>query len=312
MLALLLLLFGIISLVVGSNLIIRGGLSIAKHFKISQFFIGLTIFAIGSDLPELVVHINGAIKRLQGIETSGLIIGETIGTCLGQIALALGIIGLFSNLSLKKRELIRDGLMMIGSVAMLFLIGFDGMISRMDGVIFVLIYLIYFFSLAREENVYKKIKIARKADLNWAILSLAGGFAILIYASNVVINNALVLAEQWGIAQSIVGALIVGLGTSLPEIVLSLGALKKKAVGLSVGNLIGSNIFDALFTLGIGSAISALIMDKSFLEFDLPFLFITSVIVVLFFGRNKKIEKKEAAALVLIYFSYVGVKVIGL
>lgn len=306
------LILGILGLVLGAHLVIKGGLSIARHYKISEFFIGLTILAIGSDLPELVVHINGAIKKLQGIDTSGLIVGETIGTCLGQIALTLGIIGLFNNLVLRKHELIRDGLMMVGSVALLFFVSFDGEISQMDGAVFILIYLIYFLSLAREEKLHKKLSLPRKAHLGWAGLSLAGGFLIVIYSSTVVIENALALASNWGISQSIIGSLIIGLGTSLPEIVISISAILKKANGLSVGNLIGSNIFDILFTLGIGSAISGFFVNENLLTFDIPFLFVTSMIATLFFGRNMKIERGEAAILILIYLTYVSIKLIGI
>jgi len=303
-----LLILGLLGLVLGSHLIIKGSLNIAEHYKISQFFIGLTIFAIGSDLPELFIDITGAIKKLNGFDTSGLIIGETIGTCLGQIALTLGVVGLFSTLTLKKRELQRDGLLMVGSVALLFFLGFDGEISQIDGVILVMSFIIYFISLFREEKVYEKIQIAEKINLSWAIISIVGGFSILIYASSVVINNALILATLWGVSQSIIGILIIGVGTSLPEMVISLSALQKKAFSLSVGNLIGSNIFDILFTLGISSAISGFFVDKKFLQFDIPFLFATSIIVLIFFGKRKKIDKKEAIALICIYFTYVLIK----
>ena len=308
MLELTFLILGLLGLVIGSHSIIKGGLNIAEHYKISQFFIGLTIFAIGSDLPELFIDITGAIKKLNGIDTSELIIGETIGTCLGQIALTLGVVGLFSTLTLKKRELQRDGLLMVGSVALLFFLGFDGEISKNDGVILLFTFVIYFISLFREEKIYEKIQIAEKMYLTWALVSILGGFGILIYSSSVVINNALSLANAWGISQSIIGIFIIGLGTSLPEMVVSLAALRRKAFSLSVGNLIGSNIFDILFTLGTASAISGFFVDRKFLTFDIPFLFATSIIVLIFFGKRKKIDKKEAVALILIYLIYVFIK----
>lgn len=306
------LILSLIALVFSSHLIIKGGLNIAEHYKISQFFIGLTIFAVGSDLPELVVAITGAIKKLNGQDTSGLIIGETIGTCMGQIALTLGFIGLFSTLTLKKRELYRDGSLMVGSVILLFLMGFDGVISRTDGIIFILIFIIYFVNLFREEHVYEKVQMAPKIHLSWAIISIIGGFAILIYSSTIVINNALSLAINWDISQSLVGILLIGLGTSLPEMVLSISALRRRAFSLSVGNLIGSNIFDILFTLGIGATISEFNVDKNLLNLDIPFLLATSIIVLIFFGKRKKIDKKEAVALISIYLSYVVIKLFSI
>lgn len=311
MLEFIFLILGLLGLLIGAELIINAALNIAKHYKISQLFLGLTILTIGTDLPELVVDITGAFHRLMGTETSGLIIGETIGTCFGQIALTLGIIGLFAVLTLTKRELKRDGLMMIFSVALLFLVGIDGIITRFEGIIFILVYLFYFYSLYREERIFEKIKRSPKMHFTKDIVSLLIGFILIIYGANLVVVNAVQIAIMFGIAQTLIGIIIVGVGTSLPELVVSLGAIRKGAFKMGVGNLIGSNIFDILFTLGIGSAISGFLVSSSLLRFDIPFLFILSVLVLLFFIRDRKIEKKEAAALILIYALYVCLKLVG-
>jgi len=311
MLELILLILGLLGLLLGTELIIKGALNIAEHYKISHLFMGLTILAIGTDLPELIIAIIGSIDRLLGIETSGLVVGDALGSCFGQIGLTLGIIGLFGILTLTKRELVRDGLMMVGSVVLLFLAGYDGKLTRFEGIMFILIYLFYFMSLRREERVHEKIKRSPTMHLLWDSVSLIGGFAILIYSSTIVVENAIELAQSWDIAQSLVGILIVGLGTSLPELAVSLGAIRKGAFRLSVGNLIGSNIFDILFTLGIGSAIAGFNVSKNLLRFDIPFLFALSVLVLLFFKRKMKIERKEAIFLVLIYVVYVGLKISG-
>lgn len=292
-------------------MIIKGSLNIANHYKISQLFIGLTILAIGTDLPELFVIITGAIKRLGGVETSGLVVGQTIGSCMGQIALTLGILGLLGILTITKRQLLRDGLIMIGSVLLLFFIGFDHNLSRLDGIIFIIIYAIYFITLYREEKVFAKIKRTPRMHLAWSFLSIASGLILLIYSSNTVIEKALKLAENWEISQTFIGIIIIGLGTSLPELVLTISAIIKKAYGLSVGNLIGSNIFDILFALGIGSAISGFSVNTELLSFDIPILFITSIIVVLLFRSGFRIKKTEAVLLLAVYVVYVGLKLLG-
>jgi len=303
-----LLLLGLGGLVIGAQLIIKGALNISRHYKISEFFIGLTVLAIGSDLPELVVHVTGAIHKLNGVDTSGLIIGETIGTCMSQIALALGIIGLFSKIKLGKKELVRDGSMMLGSVALIFFVGFDGLISRTDGVVLITIYILYFINLFRDEGVFEKFKWAGKIQFGWSILSLMSGLFILIYSSNLVIVNAVSLAEVWGVSQSLVGALILGFGTSLPEITLSIAGLRSGAIGLTVGNLIGSNIYDAMFTLGIGASIAEFNFENNLLMRDLPILFITSLIVLIFFAWKRKLKRVVAVSLIAIYIAYVAFK----
>jgi len=305
------LILGLIGLIIGAHLIIKGSLNIANHYKISQLFIGLTILAIGTDLPELFVIITGAVKKLGGVETSGLIVGQTIGSCMGQIALTLGIMGLISFLTVTKRELLRDGLFMIGSVLLLFFISFNGNISRVEGIIFLIIYIFYFFNLQREEKVFAKIKKAPRIRLGWSILSITAGLFLLIYSSDLVVENAVKLAEILNVSQSLVGVLIIGLGTSLPELALTISATVKKAYGLSVGNLIGSNIFDILFALGIGSTISGFSVNPELLRFDIPILFITSIIVVLLFRSGFRIKKTEAVLLLAVYVVYVGLKLFG-
>lgn len=312
MMSFLLLVAGLAGLIIGAHLVIRGSLNIANHFKISQVFIGLTILAIGTDLPELLVNITASIERLGGTETSGLVIGSTMGTVMGQLTLTLGVVGVFMYLTMSRRLAWRDGIVLLASIILLFLVGLDGEISRIEGAVFVVVYLIYFYLLQREEKVFSKVRRAEKMHLFWAMLSLVAGFAILIYSSDLTVGSSLKLADAWGIRQSLVGVLLVGLGSSLPEIILSLQAIIKKAPALSVGNLIGSNIFDLLFALGIGSAISGFAFDRHFLLFDIPYLFFAAIIVVIFFLRKKGIQKKEAIVLLGIWLGYIVLKVLGM
>jgi len=309
MLELLYLILGLIGLVFGANLIIKGSLNIAEHFKISHLFIGLTILAIGTDLPELFVAITGSIHRLIGLETSGLVVGNSLGSCFGQIALTLGILGLFGALSISKKKLKRDGLMMVGTVILLFLVAMDGKITRIEGIMFILIYALYFLTLVREEKLKEKIKRTPKMYTLWAFVSLIAGFAILIFCSEIVVKNSVKFALSLGISQSLVGILILGLGTSLPELVVSFEALRKKAVRLSIGNLIGSNIFDVLIPIGLGSTIAGLNIERNLLRFDIPFLFFVSLLVVFFFRRKMNLNKKEAMILIAVYAVYVILKI---
>lgn len=309
---LLILLIALAGLMIGAELIIKAALTIAEHYKISHAFIGLTLLTLGTNLPELVISVTGSVQRLRGIETSGLIIGDSIGSCFGQIGITMGIVGMFGVLTLTKRELSRDGVMMLVSVALLFLAGLDGTLSRTDGLIFIAAYAIYFFLLYREEEVHEKFKSAPPLHFMQTILSISVGFAILIISSYAVLNNALYLADMWGISQSFIGIVLIGLGTSLPELALSWSSIRKRAVKLSVFNLIGSNIFDILFTLGVGSLISSFIVSEDLIRFDIPALFFVSLLVLLFFRRHMQLKKNEAFVLILLYVVYIGVKIYSL
>lgn len=302
---------GLIGLWLGAELAISGAINIAERYKISHVFLGLTILALGTDLPELFIDVSAAIRKLQGFDTSGLIVGETIGTCLSQITLVLGVAGFFGYYVISKRALLRDGFMLLASVVFLFVAGIDGEISQTDGVILMLFYGVYFFTLLREEKLFEKMR-APQYNLLWAILSMISGFVLLVIASTLTIDNALILSEKFGIAQHLVGLLIVGLGTSLPELATDITAIRKGAGTMAAGNILGSNIFDALFTLGLGSAIAGFSVSSELLYYDLPLLFVVSLFVLSLFYFKKRIGKKTGAVLIGVYALYFITRVFGI
>ena len=304
-------LLGLVGLWIGSELMIRGALNISDRFKISRMFVGLTILAFLTDLPELFVTITGSYNILQGVDASGLIVGDIIGSSFGQAILMLGILGLFGVLTIKKRQLLRDGFMLLGSVLLLILVGIDGTVSRVEGGMLIFIYLFYLFTLFREEKVQEE-KPTQKLKIRLPILYLFIGLAILLYSGNLAINNAVLLSGSWGVSQSFVGILIIGLGTSLPELFVSLTALRHKSGTMAVGNLIGSTIFDLLFVLGLGATISGLTMGGNLIRFDLPILFIFSGIVLILFSRKMKLKRNESLILVGLYVTYAILKIVGL
>lgn len=302
------LIFGISGLLLGAHLIIRGALDIAEHYKISQVFIGLTVLAVGTDLPELVTAIVASIHKLGGADTSGVIVGEVIGSCFGQIGPALGILGFFGVLTITKREFWRDGLMLIFSVILMIILSLDGSLDRLDGILMLLVYAFFFLTVYREENVFRKFKLAPKLRLEKVVFFLIAGFVILVFSSNLAVENAIRMAEMFDISKSIVGIFFIGLGTSLPEIVVSLTAIKKKAFGLSVGNLLGSNVFDVLVVSGVGSVISKIDVSGILVIFDMPFLLLMSLMVMVFFGRKRRITRPESTILILVFVAYLVLK----
>ncbi|MBD3304313.1 hypothetical protein GF343_04140 [Candidatus Woesearchaeota archaeon] len=308
--AVLYLILGLAVLWLGSELTTRGAITIAKKLRISHMFIGLTVLAIGSDLPELFINVTAALQKLQGIDTSGLITGETVGTVISQTTIILGIIGLFGTVIISKREFLRDGLIMVGAAAVYLLMGLDGQISAMDGMIMVIIYAFYFMTVTREEKITQKIRNNKGfGKMIWATVSLIAGFIFLIYGAKVTVDNAVALASIWGLSQTFIGLLIVGFGTSLPELTICANAVMKKAGSLSIGNLIGSNIFDILFTLGLSSAIAkGFTVNDVLIEFDIPIMIGVSVLAVFLLRTKMKLEKREAVTLMLVYIAYVLAK----
>ena len=152
----------------------------------------------------------------------------------------------------------------------------------------------------------------REIGLRKDVLYLVIGLTIVFFTSRLVVHNALLFTESQGLSHSFVGIIVIGLGTSLPELAVSLTAARKKAGGLSVGNLIGSNIFDLLVPVGIGASISEIKVDKMLIYFDLPLLFALSFLVLFFFYKKKGIQRMEAIVLIIIFVIYGILKMLGI
>ncbi len=302
-----LLIIGLLGLWFGTEITVRHALRLAATLGLSPMFVGLTILAIGTDLPELVLSIEAGLQRLTGVETSGLVIGNAIGSSLGQIGFALGVTGLVGYVMLGRRQAWIDGITLIGSIAIFFLVGADGEFTRIDGGILITVYLIYFATAIRREQ-YGKPK--RQPGLTEAGIKIGFlcflGIVIVTASSHLAILSAVALAEEWGIPQTFIGIVLIGIGTSLPELAVSVSAALKKQGALSVGNILGSNIFDMLVAPGAAAAIAGLTVESpSMLRIDLSALLVISLLALFFFRRRKGLQKGEALTLVIAYTAYI-------
>lgn len=310
----LLLIAGLVGLWLGSGLAIDFGKKIAEALKISTLIIGLTVTSIGTSLGEIVTNIVAGYRRFQGIETSGLAMGSIVGSNISLITFVLGFCGLFTvyYLERKKSSMRRDWSMLFFAVGLMFLFAFDdGKIDRLEAAIMILTYGIYIFMLFKQEEVFEKVAdSANKRHRMMLFFDLAMvmvGVIIVIYSANIIINNGVFVAHNFSISEELIGVLI-GFGTSLPELSISLHALYKGSHGLSIGNIIGGNITDALLSLGTGAMIWPITVDKVALFFDIPFMFISVLIAWLFFLRGGKLDKLEASLLIGLYFVFVWLK----
>lgn len=305
----LLLVLGLIGLWLGTKWVVKSAIGIANRFNLSHAFVGLAILSIGTDLPEVFVTINATFMQLKGVESSGIITGNAIGSSISQISIVLGLSGLFLNFKTTKKELIRNSISLISSMLLLVIVGFDGKISRTDGFLLLGAYLIYYIILLKSDSKdsKKNVVIQHYKPIMLAVFLLFG-FGLLIVSSHFVVTNAMYFAERWGVAQSFVGIVIIGLGTSLPELSVSIGAAMRKSAGMSIGNIIGSNVFDTLIPIGLAGSISKISMENSLLKFDLPILFAVTVLVIVFLGTKRGISRIESIILIMSYLVYVLLK----
>lgn len=307
-LELLLVIIGMVGLWFSAELVVKCAQVIAAKLKISETFIGLTILSIGTTLPEIGTHIVSSIKILQGVELSGLAVSTNVGSNIIQITAILGIVAFFLKIKSDKKFLDQDFLVMLLAIILLFVFGYSGRINRIEGAFLVMCYLVYMWRLASKEHFVEKFTSPGRKHLFWYFLGILGGIILLLLSSELAVSNAHGLASAWGVADTFVGALILGLGTALPELAAAIVAIRRKSEEMSVGVLVGSNITNPLFGVGIGALISTYAISETLLWIDMTSWFFVSVLALLFFWRKLHLEKKEAAMLILCYVGYVALK----
>ncbi len=305
----------IIGVLFGAEIIVQKSKALAKSFGISEVFIGLTILSIGTSLPEISTHILGSINILKSpfeINTiSSIALGTNIGSNLIQITLITGIVGLIAMIKTTRRFLLVDYVFMLFSIALLFVLGSDGLISRYEGIFLVLLYVGYLVYLSRTEKLSKKFfnhnHNHKHPFIN--ILYIILGLIILMFSADQVVKVALFVSESFNILGSTVGIFIIGVCTVLPEFVTAMIGIIRKAPGISLGTLVGSNITNPLLAVGAGAGISTYTVSNPILYFDLPMWFAVSLIGLFLFRDNNELDRHEAILLILLYIGFVGLRI---
>jgi len=304
------LLAGLAGLWLGTEVTIRAAVVIAARLSVSEFIIGAVLLSAGSDLPELMIAIRAALETLQSAQASDIVVGSALGSSLGQIGFVLGIAGLTASLSLPRKLVFQHGGVLLGSLILLGLFGLDGRVSRVEGISLVTVYVIYLSTLLAEATAIAKPR--RQVKLDSPLVSLAYllmGLVIVVGSTELTVSSATRLAVVLNLEQSFIAVIIIGLGSSLPELSISVGAAFKRRASMSVGNLIGSNIFDTLVPVGVAAAIVDLEFDASMLHLEVPILFILSVLVLVLLARSKGMKKREAAIILGLYLGYATMKI---
>jgi cation:H+ antiporter len=300
---------GVLGLWGGTVLTINGAVRVSERYSLSPGFVGLAILAIGTDLPELVVALGGSLQQLQGVEASGVVVGTAFGSAIAQGTLVLGVAGLFGYLPIAPRMVRRDGVVLLLSIALAATLAAGGRVGRPEGAVMVCAYLIYFVSLWQSERGTEPAGQSPPAEGMRPELSIAIGLAVIALAAHTVVTEGVAIAARVGMSQTLVGVIFVGMGTSLPELALTVRAARQGHAGLSVGNVIGSNIFDLLVPVGVAAAIYPLTVDPRTMSLDFPFLAIATLVLLVFLVRRRGLQRHEAIGLLAMYVGYAGVRV---
>lgn len=303
-----LLVLGLVLLIVGGDLLVKGASRIALRFNVSTLVIGLTIVAFGTSAPELLVSINAAFN-----EVPDFAMGNVVGSNISNLGLVLGITCLFGYIPIHKGTAARDWLTAMLSGAFLYFFAKDGRLETWEGVILfscLLIYLIILLIKTKKDQIKLDFTIEPSKDTQFeklkdlAILVLGG--ACLYFGSNWFIDGAADIAADFGVSQRIIGLTILAIGTSLPELFTSVIAARKGETDLALGNLLGSNIFNVLSILGITSIIHPLDINEIIISSDMIWMLAITLCILPLMLLRKRLGTPSGIILLVIYSAYMG------
>ena len=313
----LLLAVGFAFLVKGADFFVEGSSSIAKKLKVPPIIIGLTIVAMGTSLPETAVSVTASL-----VQNNELAVSNVVGSNIFNLMFVIGVCSILTSIMVQKATVVRDIPLSLGCALFLLVLGISGLgdkagitLGHADGVIFLIVFAGYIFTMVRSamkaRAAGQKIEIEgveecdnmKELSYGKSILFLIVGAAAIAFGGDLTVDTASRIAIELGMSQTLVGLTIVSIGTSLPELVTSVVAARKNEVDMAVGNAVGSNIFNILMVLGISSAISPVALIRENI-IDIVLLMVFSVMVWIFAGTRKKIERKEGIIMVVVYLVY--------
>ncbi|MBI3755400.1 MAG: calcium/sodium antiporter [Deltaproteobacteria bacterium] len=298
---------GLTELYFGADWLVKGASRLAVALNVQPLVVGLTVVAFGTSLPEFVVSFIGALKGLPDIA-----LGNIVGSNIVNIGLILGLSAIIFPLSVHMRLIRFETPFMIFAAVLLFLVSLKGIISRIDGILFIAAftaYIAYTIKVAKKEAEAVKAEyqefLQKRDSVIKDIILIIAGLAVLIIGAEMLVRSAVSLARAMGISELIIGMTIVAAGTSLPEFATSTVAAFKKEADISIGNIVGSNIFNILFILGVTGIIQPIAVNPEALKFHMPVIIFFSLIFFVFMSIGSVLSRLRGALLVLLYIGYV-------
>lgn len=296
-----LLLLSLGALYIGAEWLVRGSSALAARAHITPLVIGLTVVAFGTSAPELVVSLSAAFHG-QG----DIAIGNVVGSNILNICLILGVAAIIYPMQIKTRTVKKDIPVMLIATILFTVLFWNGKIGRWEGLLFfagIVAYTFYNLYFARKQKEVAEAPVA--VSRHWVIdlLFLLAGLGILIFASQLLVKNAVFLAKSFGISEAVIGLTIVAFGTSMPELATSIVAACRKNPEIAVGNVIGSNIFNVLAIIGTTALVHP-ISAPQVNYVDLLVMLGTSLLLLPLARTGYKISRVEGVGLVLVYIAY--------
>jgi cation:H+ antiporter len=314
----LILVAGIAMLIAGAEVFVNSSVGVAKRLKIPTVVIALTIIAIGTSAPETVISITASARGHSDLSMSNI-----IGSNYFNLLFIIGVCALIKPIHVKLKEMGPEAWLMAGSTMALFMVilvtsvWFGEQIPRVVGIIMVVAFIVYLALLIRHalqgqrshEHVTHRTSVEaphEEAKPIWvAIIGVVFGLGIILWGGELTVSRAEMIAEQFDVPSRIIGLTIIGAGTSLPELIIALIACKKRESGMALGTVIGTNIYNFLFILGVAGTIDPLLTSRSQIV-DLGALTVGNIMVMIFILTRKRITRIEGASMLALYFGYMA------
>lgn len=294
-------------MVFSSDNMVKAAVKLAQMFSLSTFFIGLILVALGTSLPEATVSIIAVLKGEKGIA-----LGNIIGSNIANIGLVLGVCGLLNPLKINPDLFKREIPFMVGAAFALILFASNGVITRVEGGILVAAFFAFIGMSWHNKGAAEEAEefeldpwLAKIKSKLLVFLIFVVAVAVLIYGANLMVSAGVGIANFFKVSPWLVAVTIFAIGTSLPELAASVSASLKKVSSISVGNVIGSNIFNIIFVLGIVALIKPIKVDPGIVKFELPCLAFFTALIYWFMRSKYELNKKESFVLLAAYLAFI-------
>ena len=335
-------LLGLILLVKGSDFLVKAAAGIANHLGVSELVIGLTLVALGTSIPELASSVIAALK-----EESGLVIGNVVGSNIANIGLIIGLGALLATIKTRKEMLKRDGYIMLFAALIFYAIISNGLISRIEALLFLLLYVAYTVFLFegtpkceddqtfshfmryflgfkylvtikncirsnhttknKKETTSERITEKSKIGLIKDLPILAISGFAVVIGANFLVNEAIFFAEFFDLPKTVIGITLLAVGTSLPELGVTAVAVRRGYGDIAVGNVLGSNIVNIFLVAGVSAVVFPLSVIKSTVFYSTPFMIVVSLLLLIFIKTDWELRRIEGIAFLILYTIFLAV-----
>ncbi len=306
------LLVGLLLLVAGGDSLVRGAVAIAKRIRVSPLLIGLTLVGFGTSTPELITSLKAAFAGSPGIA-----IGNVVGSNIANILLILGIAALIHPLRTSRDAFLRDGAAVLLAAIACVAVVLYGALDRLVGgglVLLLITYIVYTYQRERVVHdasaMMHEAEVAAAAPMSahlWiAVLFTLGGLALTMLGADFLVDSSIALARDAGISETVVGLTIVAVGTSLPELVISIMAAIRRQPDVVFGNIVGSNIYNVLGILGVTAVIEPIPVPPEIAKFDIWVMLGTTVLLLAFAVSGWRLSRVEGGILLGSYLGYLA------